>query len=171
VGAGVEADGSIVPGQTLKDFSQQSYGAHFAEVGVDVDTGEIRLRRMLGVFTAGRILNQKTARSQAIGGMIFGIGAALQEEMTLDPRFGHFVNHDLAEYHVPVHADVPDIDAIFLPELDNASNPLKTKGIGELGICGAGAALANAVYNACGARIRNYPITLDKVLSALPMQT
>jgi xanthine dehydrogenase YagR molybdenum-binding subunit len=171
VGAGVEADGSIVPGRTLKDFSQQSYGAHFAEVGVDVDTGEIRLRRMLGVFTAGRILNEKTARSQAIGGMIFGIGAALQEEMTLDPRFGHFVNHDLAEYHVPVHADVPDVDAIFLPELDNASNPLKIKGVGELGICGAGAALANAVYNACGARIRNYPITLDKLLSVLPMQT
>jgi xanthine dehydrogenase YagR molybdenum-binding subunit len=171
VGAGVEADGSIVPGRTLKDFSQQSYGAHFAEVGVDVDTGEIRLRRMLGVFTAGRILNEKTARSQAIGGMIFGIGAALQEEMTLDPRFGNFVNHDLAEYHVAVHADVPDVDAIFLPELDSASNPLKIKGVGELGICGAGAALANAVYNACGARIRNYPITLDKVLSALPMQT
>jgi xanthine dehydrogenase YagR molybdenum-binding subunit len=171
VGAGVEADGSIAPGRTLKDFSQRSYGAHFAEVGVDVDTGEIRPRRMLGVFTAGRILNEKTARSQAIGGMIFSIGAALQEEMTLDPRFGNFVNHDLAEYHVPVHADVPDVDAIFLPELDNASNPLKIKGVGELGICGAGAALANAVYNACGARIRNYPVTLDKVLSALPMQT
>jgi xanthine dehydrogenase YagR molybdenum-binding subunit len=169
--AGIEADGSIVPGRTLKDFSQQSYGAHFAEVGVDVDTGEIRVRRMLGVFTAGRILNEKTARSQAIGGMVFGIGAALEEEMTLDPRFGNFVNHDLAEYHVPVHADVPDLDAIFLPELDTASNPLKTKGIGELGICGAGAALANAIYNACGARIRNYPITLDKVLSALPVQT
>jgi xanthine dehydrogenase YagR molybdenum-binding subunit len=171
VGAGVEADGSIVPGRTLKDFSQQSYGAHFAEVGVDVNTGEIRLRRMLGVFTAGRILNAKTARSQAIGGMIFGIGAALEEDMTLDPRFGQFVNHDLAAYHVPVHADVPDVDAIFLPELDTASNPLKTKGVGELGICGAGAALANAVYNACGARIRTYPITLDKVLSVLPMQT
>jgi xanthine dehydrogenase YagR molybdenum-binding subunit len=91
--------------------------------------------------------------------------------MTLDPRFGNFVNHDLAEYHVPVHADVPEMDAIFLPELDSASNPLKIKGVGELGICGAGAALANAVYNACGARIRKYPITLDKVLSALPMQT
>jgi xanthine dehydrogenase YagR molybdenum-binding subunit len=171
VGAGVEANGSIVPGRTLKDFSQQSYGAQFAEVGIDVDTGEIRVRRMLGVFTAGRILNEKTARSQAIGGMIFGIGAAFQEEMTLDPRFGNFVNHDLAEYHVPVHADVPDVDAIFLPELDNASNPLKIKGVGELGICGAGAALANAVYNACGARIRDYPITLDKVLSVLPAQT
>jgi xanthine dehydrogenase YagR molybdenum-binding subunit len=170
VGAGVDADGEIQPGRTLEDYSQQSYGAHFAEVGVDVDTGEMRLRRMLGVFTAGRILNEKTARSQAIGGMIFGVGAALEEGMTLDPRFGSFVNHDLAEYLVPVHADIPDVDAIFLPELDNKSNPLKSKGIGELGICGAGAAVANAIYNACGARIRDYPITLDKVLTSLPIQ-
>jgi xanthine dehydrogenase YagR molybdenum-binding subunit len=169
-GTGIEANGSIVPGRTLKDFSQQSYGAHFAEVGVDMDTGEIRLRRMLGVFTAGRILNAKTARSQAIGGMIFGVGAALHEALDLDPRFGGFANHDLAEYHVPVHADVPEVDAIFLPELDTKSNPLKSKGIGELGICGAGASLANAIHNACGARVREYPITLDKVLSALPAQ-
>jgi xanthine dehydrogenase YagR molybdenum-binding subunit len=172
VGAGLDADGEISPGSTLRDFSQQSYGAHFAEVGVDADTGEVRLRRMLGVFTAGRILNEKTARSQAIGGMIFGIGAALEEGMTLDPRFGsYFVNHDLAEYHVPVHADVPDVDAIFLPELDTKSNPLKSKGVGELGICGAGASLANAIYNACGARVRDYPITLDKLLPGLPVQT
>jgi xanthine dehydrogenase YagR molybdenum-binding subunit len=171
VGTGMQAHGEIRPGSTLRDYSQQSYGAQFAEVGVDLDTGEIRLRRMLGVFTAGRVLNEKTARSQAIGGMIFGVGAALQEGLTLDPRFGYFVNHDLAEYHVPVHADVPDVDAVFLPELDDKSNPLKSKGIGELGICGAGAALANAIYNACGARVRDYPITLDKILSALPMQT
>jgi xanthine dehydrogenase YagR molybdenum-binding subunit len=172
VGGGLDADGEIRPGSTLEDFSQQSYGANFAEVGVDADTGEVRLRRMLGVFTAGRILNEKTARSQAIGGMIFGVGAALEEGMTLDPRFGgYFVNHDLAEYHVPVHADVPDVDAIFLPELDDKSNPLKSKGVGELGICGAGASLANAIYNACGARVRDYPITLDKLLSALPAQT
>ena len=91
--------------------------------------------------------------------------------MALDPRFGYFVNHDLAEYHVPVHADIPEIDAIFLLELDDRSNPLKSKGIGELGICGAGAALANAIYNACGARVRDFPITLDKVLSVLPTQT
>ncbi|HLN09591.1 MAG TPA: xanthine dehydrogenase family protein molybdopterin-binding subunit [Xanthobacteraceae bacterium] len=169
-GNAVEADGEIVPGSTLKQFSQQSYWAQFAEVGVDADTGEVRLRRMLGVFTAGRVLNQKTARSQAIGGMIFGVGAALEEALSLDPRFGCYVNHDLAEYHVPVHADVPDVDAVFLPELDTKSNPLKSKGIGELGICGAGAALANAVYNACGARVRDYPITLDKVISALPAQ-
>jgi xanthine dehydrogenase YagR molybdenum-binding subunit len=170
VGGGVEADGEIRPGRTAKEYSQQSYGAHFAEVGVDQDTGEVRLRRMLGVFTAGRVLNAKTARSQAIGGMVFGLGAALHEEMTLDPRFGFYVNHDLAEYHVPVHADIPAIEAVFLAELDDKSNPLKSKGIGELGICGAGASIANAVYNACGARIRNYPITLDKILAKLPVQ-
>ncbi|MDB5876359.1 MAG: xanthine dehydrogenase [Ramlibacter sp.] len=170
VGAGVDADGEIIPGRTSKDFSQQSYGAHFAEVGVDEDTGEVRVRRMLGVFTAGRVLNAKTARSQAIGGMVFGVGAALHEEMTLDPRFGYYVNHDLAEYHVPVHADIPAIDAIFLAELDDKSNPLKSKGIGDLGICGAAASVANAVYNACGARIRNYPITLDKLLAKLPAE-
>jgi len=170
IGAGMEADGEIRPGRNNTDFSQQSYGAHFAEVGVDADTGEVRVRRMLGVFTAGRVLNAKTARSQAIGGMVFGVGAALHEELTLDPRFGHFVNHDLAEYHVPVHADIPAIDAIFLAELDDKSNPLKSKGVGELGICGAGASIANAVYNACGARIRDYPITLDKLLAKLPVR-
>ena len=168
VGTGMDAEGEIQPGRNNTDFSQQSYGAHFAEVGIDAVSGEVRLRRMLGVFTAGRILNAKTARSQAIGGMVFGVGAALHEEMTLDPRFGYFVNHDLAEYHVPVHADIPAIDAIFLDELDDRSNPLKSKGIGELGICGAAASIANAVYNACGVRIRDYPITLDKLLSGLP---
>jgi len=166
----IDADGEITPGATSTEFSQQSYGAHFAEVGVDIDTGEVRLRRMLGVFTAGRILNEKAARSQAIGGMIFGVGAALEEAMILDPRFGCFVNHDLAEYHVPVHADVLNVDAIFLPELDAESNPLKSKGIGELGICGAGASIANAIYNACGVRVRDYPITLDKLISELPTQ-
>src|SRR5207253_9092919 len=112
VGAGMDAAGEIQPDRNNKDFSQQSYGAHFAEVGVDVDTGEVRVRRMLGVFTAGRVLNAKTARSQAIGGMVFGVGSALHEGMTLDPRFGYFVNRDLAEYLVPVHADIPAIDAI-----------------------------------------------------------
>ena len=162
---GLQADGAADPGESRKAFNQQSYGAHFAEVGVDRDTGEIRLRRMLGVFTAGRILNAKTARSQAIGGMTFGVGAALTEELVIDQRYGGFVNHDLAEYHVAVHADVPAIDAVFLPELDDHSSAMKSKGIGELGICGAGAAVANAVYNATGVRIRDYPLTLDKVLN------
>ncbi|WP_029078380.1 xanthine dehydrogenase family protein molybdopterin-binding subunit [Bradyrhizobium sp. th.b2] len=171
VGSGMDADGEIRPGRNNKDFSQQSYGAHFAEVGVDMDTGEARVRRMFGVFTAGRVLNAKTAQSQAIGGMVFGVGAALHEGITLDPRFGYFVNRDLAEYLVPVHADIPAIDAIFLTKLDNQSNPLKSKGIGELGICGAGAAIGNAIYNACGVRIRDYPITLDKLLFGLPVRT
>ena len=131
-----------------------------------MDTGEIRLRRMLGVFTAGRILNAKTARSQAIGGMTFGIGAALTEDLVIDPRNGTFMNNNLAEYHVPVHADVPNIEAVFLEELDERSSPMKSKGIGELGICGAGACIATAVYNATGIRIRDFPLTLDKVLDA-----
>ena len=164
---GMTADGEINPGDMSKEYSQQSYGAHFAEVGVDMDTSEVRLRRMFGVFTAGRILNEKTARSQAIGGMTFGVGAALMEDAVVDPRFGEFVNHDLAEYHVPVDADIVGLDAMFLPELDDKSAPIKTKGVGELGICGAGAAVANAVYNACGVRIRDYPLTLDKVLKGM----
>jgi xanthine dehydrogenase YagR molybdenum-binding subunit len=161
----LKADGAADPGDSRKKFSQQSYGAHFAEVGVNSVTGEIRLRRMLGVFAAGRILNAKTARSQAIGGMTFGVGAALMEDVVIDKRYGHFVNHDLAEYHVAVHADIPAIEAVFLPELDDRSSPMKSKGIGELGICGAGASIANAVYNATGIRIRDYPLTLDKVLN------
>jgi xanthine dehydrogenase YagR molybdenum-binding subunit len=164
---GMIAEGQIDPGTMAKDYSQQSYGAHFAEVGVDIDTCEIRLRRMLGVFTAGRILNEKTARSQMIGGMTFGIGAALMEDAVVDPRFGYFVNHDLAEYLVPVDADIGQLDAFFLPELDDKASPLKAKGAGELGICGAGAAVANAVYNACGVRIRDYPLTLDKVMKGM----
>jgi xanthine dehydrogenase YagR molybdenum-binding subunit len=99
--------------------------------------------------------------------MVFGIGAALTEDLVVATRYGYFVNHDLAEYHVPVHADIPDIDAVYLPELDDKANPLKAKGVGELGISGAGAAVANAVYNACGIRIRDYPLTLDKVLAGL----
>lgn len=168
--SGMEAAGEIKPGEMKQKFSQYSYGAHFAEVGVDVDTGEIRLRRMLGVFTGGRILNAKTARSQAIGGMTFGVGAALMEDAVVDPRYSYFVNHDMAEYHVPVHADLPAIDAVFLPELDDKANPLKSKGLGELGICGAGASLANAIYNATGIRVRDYPLTLDKMLKGFEEQ-
>ena len=166
--SGTEAEGEIKPGEMGKKFSQQGYGANFAEVGVDIESGEIRVRRMLGVFAAGRILNAKTARSQAIGGMIWGVGNALHEDAVIDDRHGFFVNHDLAEYHVPVHADIPAIDAYFLPEVDDKTNPLKIKGVGELGISGAGAAIANAVFNATGIRVRDYPLTLDKMLAGLP---
>jgi len=165
---GLAAIGKAAPGDTYKQFSQQSYGAHFVEVGVDEDSGEVRVRRMLGVFGAGRILNAKTARSQLIGGMIWGVSAALHETAELDTRYGGFVNNDLAGYHVPVHADIPDIDAIMVEEFDDKANALGSKGVGELGICGAGAAVANAVYNACGVRVRDYPITVDKVLAGLP---
>lgn len=167
-GQPLEATGKVRAGKTSMTFTQASYGAHFCEVGVNNVTGEVRVRRMLGVFAAGRILNEKTARSQCIGGMIFGIGAALSEELAVDKRHGAFVNHDLAEYHVPVNADVPQIEVHFLEERDDYANPLRSKGIGELGIAGAGAAVTNAIYNATGIRVRDYPVTLDKLLDQLP---
>ena len=163
---GVQAEGASVPAPDARTYSQHSYGAHFCEVAVDSVTGEVRLRRMLGAFACGRILNAKTARSQITGGMIWGVGAALTEINRVDPRYGSFSGQDLGAYYVPVHADIVDIDAYFLPEVDDKANPLGIKGVGEVGICGAGAAVANAVYNACGLRIRDYPITPDKLLAA-----
>src|SRR6185369_8050511 len=117
---------------------------------------------------AGRILNPKSARSQVIGAMTMGTGAALMEELVVDKRHGFFVNHDLASYEVPVHADIPHQEVIFLAEADPISSPMKAKGVGELGICGVGAAVANAVYNATGIRVRDYPITLDKMIEKMP---
>ena len=165
---GMVATGTISPGKQEKATKQASYGAHFCEVGVNAVTGEVRVRRMLGVFAAGRILNAKTARSQCLGGMTFGIGAALTEDLIHDPRNGKLVNRDLAEYHVPVNADVPQLEVVFLEERDVYANPIHAKGIGELGISGSGAAIANAVYNATGVRVRDYPLTLDKILDGLP---
>jgi xanthine dehydrogenase YagR molybdenum-binding subunit len=166
-----EAQGEIVgmvDDPNYRAYSIHTYGAQFAEVGVDSDTGEIRLRRMLGVFAAGRILNPKTARSQLIGGMTWGVSAALHEEGVVDKRYGAFVNRDLAEYLMPVHADIPEIDAVLLDGSDDKANPLGVKGVGELGNCGSGAAVANAVFNATGVRVRDFPITLDKIISSLP---
>jgi xanthine dehydrogenase YagR molybdenum-binding subunit len=168
---GLEAEGETIAmgdDPNYKNYSVHTYGAHFAEVGVDSDTGEIRLRRMLGVFAAGRILNAKTARSQLIGGMTWGVSSALLEEGVVDTRIGAFVNRDLAEYHVPVHADIPELDAVLLDGYDDKANVLGVKGLAELGICGSGAAIANAVFNATGVRVRDFPITLDKVLPGLP---
>jgi len=161
---GLSAEGKIKFGDLSQKYAQASFGAHFCEVGVDPDTAEVRVRRMLTVAACGRILNPKTARSQCLGGMTMGIGAALMEECVVDTRFGYFVNHDLAEYQVPVHADIPDLEVVFLEELDDKSSPMKAKGVGELGICGVGASVANAVYNATGVRIRDYPLTMDKLL-------
>ncbi|RMB35872.1 xanthine dehydrogenase YagR molybdenum-binding subunit [Sphingomonas sp. PP-F2F-G114-C0414] len=165
--AGISAEDTIEFGDLTKTYAQATFGAHFVEVGVDPATGEIRVRRMSGAFAAGRILNPKSARSQVIGAMTMGVGAALMEDAIVDTRFGYFVNHDLAEYHVPAHADIPMQDVFFMDELDEKSSPMKAKGIGELGLCGVGAAIANAVYNACGVRIREYPLTLDKVIGKM----
>ena len=157
-------------GDLDKRYVQASFAAHYCEVGVDASSAEVRVRRMLSVCAAGRIINPKTARNQCLGGMTMGIGAALMEEQVVDARFGSFVNHDLAEYHVPVHADIPDLDVVFLDETDDKSSWIKAKGVGELGICGVGASVANAVYNATGVRVRDYPLTLDKILPGLPRQ-
>jgi xanthine dehydrogenase YagR molybdenum-binding subunit len=165
---GIVAEDAIEFGDLQKKYQQSTFGAHFVEVGVDAATAEIRIRRMLAVCAAGRILNPKSARSQVIGAMTMGAGAALMEELVVDKRFGFFVNHDLAGYEVPVHADIPHQEVIFLDETDPTSSPMKAKGVGELGICGVGAAVANATYNATGVRVRDFPITLDKLLDRLP---
>lgn len=164
------AKGAVEPGEDHEKYKQYSYGALFAEVGVDVDSGEIRLRRLLGVFSAGRILNAKTARSQLMGGMIFGVGAALMEESLMDTRFGAFMNRDLAEYHIPVNRDVPRLEVTMLDDHDARSNPMGSKGIGELGICGAGPAIANAIHDATGFRVRHFPIHLEDLLPHLPQR-
>jgi xanthine dehydrogenase YagR molybdenum-binding subunit len=167
--AGLSAEDTIEFGDLAKKAQQSTFAGHFVEVGVDAYTGEIRIRRMLAVCAAGRILNPKSARSQVIGAMTMGVGAALMEELAVDKRFGFFVNHDLATYEVPVHADIPHQEVIFLDEVDPMSSPMKAKGVGELGLCGVGAAIANAIYNASGVRIREYPITLDKVIAGNAM--
>lgn len=162
------AEDTIHFGDFKDDMQIGTFGAHFIEVGVHAYTGETRVRRMLAVCDAGRILNPITARSQVLGGMTMGVGAALSEGLTVDLERGFFVNHDLASYEVAVHADIPEQEVIFLDTTDAASSPLKSKGVGELGICGVAAAIANAIYNATGVRVREYPITLDRMIDQLP---
>ena len=164
----IVAEDSISFGGLSKRFQQSTFGAHFVELSVDGFTGEIRVRRMLAVCASGRILNPRTARSQVIGAMTMGVGGALMEALAVDRTRGYFVNHDLAGYEVPVHADIPHQEVVFLDDPDPTSSPMKAKGVGELGLCGVGAAVANAVYNATGIRVRDYPITLDKMLDRLP---
>jgi len=168
--ADLVAEDEITYGDLSKQFAQDTFGAHFVEVGVNVYTAEIRIRRMLAVCHAGRILNPKAARSQVIGAMTMGVGAALMEEMVVDKRLGFFVNHDLAGYEVPVHADIPHQEVILLEDEDPTMSPMKAKGIGELGLVGVAAAIANAVYNATGVRIREYPITLDKLIGKFEVE-
>jgi xanthine dehydrogenase YagR molybdenum-binding subunit len=148
----------------LRKYSVHSFGAQFAEVRVDADTGEVRVPRMLGVFSVGRVINPRTARSQFIGGMTMGLSMALHEHSVMDHATGHVVNHDFAGYHIATHADVMNVEAVWLDEEDPHANPMGSRGIGEIGIVGAPAAVANAVYNATGIRVRDLPITPDRLL-------
>lgn len=150
------------------DYSRHAFGAHFAEVTVDTVTGEVRVRRLLGVYAAGHILNARTARSQFIGGMTMGLGMALTEGSTMDAAFGDFTEADLAAYHLPAHADVPAVEAHWIDEDDPHLNPMGSKGIGEIGIVGTAAAIGNAVHHATGVRYRELPLTPDRVLAGLP---
>jgi len=164
-GGTVEAEGHVAPEPSRSQFSLHSFGAQFAEVHVDPDLGEVRVTRLVGAFAAGRILNTMLARSQFIGGMVWGIGMALHEHAVYDAKLGRIMSRDLADYHLPTHADVVHIDPIFLPhEPDEHVDPAGVKGIGEIGITGAAAAIANAVFNATGKRVRTLPITVDKLL-------
>jgi xanthine dehydrogenase YagR molybdenum-binding subunit len=160
----IEAEASTAASSKRSEYSCYTHSAVFAEVRVDADLGTIQVSRVVSAIAAGRILNAKTARSQVLGGAVWGIGMALEEESVMDQQFGRFINHSLAEYHVPVNADVHDIDVIFVEEHDDVVNPLGAKGLGEIGIVGVAAAIANAVFHATGRRIRELPITLDKVI-------
>jgi xanthine dehydrogenase YagR molybdenum-binding subunit len=169
-------DGAVPPGglsahaDTTADISAlparagYAFGAQFAEVRVDADTGEVRVPRLLGVFAAGRIVSPAQARSQLIGGMTMGLSMALHEESAMDPQFGDYPNHDLAGYHIAAHADVQDIDAVWIDEEEPDLGPAGAKGIGEVGIVGTAAAIASAAYHATGIRVRDLPIRLDKLL-------
>lgn len=161
---GTEVEAVTPENPDTQRFAMHAYGAHFAEVHVHADTGEIRVPRMLGVYAAGRIINARTARSQFIGGMNMGLSMALHEVSVLDPQFGHVVNHDFAEYHIATHADARSIDAIWLDEDDPYVNPMGSKGIGEIGNVGSAAAIANATFHATAIRIRDLPITPDKLV-------
>jgi xanthine dehydrogenase YagR molybdenum-binding subunit len=163
-GTPVEGRADAKPGDEKKQYSMHAFGAQFAEVRVDPDLGTVRVVRQLGAFAAGRIINAKLARSQYIGGMTMGLGMALLEETRRDDRTGRVMTANLAEYLLPVHADVPATEAILVEEVDPHVNEIGVKGIGEIGIVGAAAAIANAVYHATGKRIRDLPITPDKLL-------
>ncbi len=161
---GLEASGETGPNPEAERFAMHAFGAQFAEARVDMDSGEVRVPRLLGVFGVGRIMNAKTGRSQLLSGMTMGLSMALEEESVLDPRFGAYVNHDLAEYHIAVNADVGAVEVAWIDEDDPRVNPLGAKGIGEIGIVGTAAAIANTVHHATGVRVRDLPIRPDKLL-------
>ena len=154
--------------KALGRYSHKVHSAVFAEVRLDEELGMLRVARVVSAVAAGRILNAKTAHSQIMGAVVGGIGMALHEETVIDHRYGRFINHNFAEYHVPVNADIHDIDVIFVDEVERHLNPLGVKGVGEIGIVGTAAAIANAVYHATGVRVRDLPITIDKLLGLTP---
>src|SRR5438067_1580872 len=158
------ATGNAKPDADRKQFSSHAFGAHFAEVRVDPELGHVRVSRWVGAFAAGRILNAKTARSQVIGSIVWGIGMALMEETRVDPHTGRITNATLSEYLVPTNADIPDISTIFIEEQDRRTNPAGVKGVGEVPMVGVAAAIANAVWHATGIRVRELPITVEKLL-------
>jgi xanthine dehydrogenase YagR molybdenum-binding subunit len=162
-GRPLDAQSDTKPGKT-QEFSTHAFGATFAEVRIDPDLREIRVSRFVGAYAAGRILNAKTAHSQIMGGIVWGISMALLEHTVIEPRRGSVINCNLADYLVPTNADIHQIDCFFVPEKDDRVNPLGVKGIGELGNTGSAAAVANAVYHATGKRVRDLPVTLDKIL-------
>jgi xanthine dehydrogenase YagR molybdenum-binding subunit len=165
IGQPIEATADVKPGDEGQRFSMHAFGAVFVEVAVDADLGETRVRRIVGAYGAGRVVNPKTARSQCIGGMIGGIGMALMEHSVVDPRNGRVTNANFAEYAVPVHADAPaSMDVTFVDENDPHVNPLGVKGLGEIAMVGVAPAIANAIYHATGKRVRELPITPDKLL-------
>jgi xanthine dehydrogenase YagR molybdenum-binding subunit len=161
----IEAEAKTQPGEEKQKFSMHAFGAQFAEVRVDPDLGIVRVSRFVGAFDAGHVLNTKTARSQLIGGITYGIGMALLEETLVDGETGRIVNANVADYLMPVNADVPEIQTIVVPNDDRNSNPLGAKGIGELPMVGVAAAIANAVYHATGVRVRKVPIRIEDILT------
>ncbi len=162
----IEATGSAEPSEDKDAYTSQSFGAVFAEVAVDKDTHMVKVRRVVATYDIGTLMNDKTGLNQLMGGIVWGVSFALHEEAHIDPVYGRTVNESLAEYHVPVNADIGKIDVTCLNIPDTKFNPLGARGIGEIGITGAAAAVANAIYNATGKRIREYPITPDKIMLA-----
>ena len=161
-----EAEGSAGPSKEFDEHSVYSFGANFSEVWVDKDTGMFRIKRMVNVGAAGKILNPKTAYGQIIGGLTMGVGMAQAEQTRIEPNFGNFITRSFADYHVPVNLDMANIDVVFLPEDDKIANKMGVKGIGELGITSVAASIANAIFNATGKRMRDLPITPEKLIEA-----
>jgi xanthine dehydrogenase YagR molybdenum-binding subunit len=164
-GKPVEATASAEPGEDRTAYTSQSFGAVFAEVAVDRDTHMVQVRRVVGAYDVGTLMNRTTGLNQLMGGIVWGVGLALHEETHIDPVYGRTVNENLAEYHVPVNADIGTIDVSVVGIADTKFNPLGARGIGEIGITGVAAAVANAIYHATGKRVRDFPITLDKLMA------